>query len=96
MIQSFGNKLALALFNGETTKETRRFPPDCHRSALRKLLILDRVQRLDELSIPAGNRLKQLEGDWANYWSMRINDQWRMVFQWTDQGPDDVYILDYH
>jgi toxin HigB-1 len=64
--------------------------------ARRKLDMVDYADRLDDLRSPPGNRLEALKGTWAGFHSIRINDQWRVVFQWTDAGPADVDIVDYH
>lgn len=63
--------------------------------AQRKLDMLDYAGRVEDLLAPPGNRLEKLRGDWKDYWSIRINDQWRIVFQWRD-GPENVDIVDYH
>ncbi len=62
----------------------------------RKLDMLDYADQLTDLKSPPGNRLEALKGDLAGFYSVRINDQWRVVFRWTDSGPTDVDILDYH
>jgi proteic killer suppression protein len=66
------------------------------RVAMRKLDMLDYAEQLSDLASPPGNRLEALKGDLAGYHSIRINDQWRVVFRWTDSGPTDVDIRDYH
>jgi toxin HigB-1 len=66
------------------------------RIAARKLDLLDYARDLRDLLAPPGNRLEALRGEWAGFHSIRINDQWRIVFRWTDQGPEDVDIVDYH
>ena len=66
------------------------------RAALRKLAILDAAVSLDDLRVPPGNRLEALQGDRRGQHSIRINDQWRICFTWTDTGPEDVEIVDYH
>lgn len=66
------------------------------RVALRKIRQLQIAQSLSDLRIPPGNRLEKLEGNWKGFWSMRINDQYRICFRWTDAGPADVQIVDYH
>jgi proteic killer suppression protein len=66
------------------------------RTALRKLAILDAAVTLDDLRLPPGNRLEALKGDRRGQHSIRINDQWRICFTWTDTGPEDVEIVDYH
>ena len=64
--------------------------------ALRKLDRVMNITRLDDLRVPPGNRLEPLKGDRAGQWSIRINDQWRICFVWTEGGPRDVQIVDYH
>lgn len=64
--------------------------------ALRKLDMLDYAQKLDDLRSPPGNRLEALKGDLAGFQSIRINNQWRVIFQWTEAGPAAVKIVDYH
>ena len=66
------------------------------RVALRKLLILDAAETLDDLKVPPGNRLEKLRGDRAGQYSVRVNQQWRICFRWTTAGPEDVEIVDYH
>ncbi len=66
------------------------------RVALRKLLIMDAADVLDDLRVPPGNRLEVLHGDRAGQHSIRINDQWRICFRWTPAGPEDIEIVDYH
>ncbi len=75
----------------------------CHRRwrafedvARRKLDYLDAAATLDDLVAPPGNRLEKLKGDRADQHSIRINDQWRICFRWTEDGPEDVEIVDYH
>jgi proteic killer suppression protein len=63
---------------------------------LRKLAILDAAEVLEDLRVPPGNRLEKLQGDRAGQYSIRINQQWRICFHWTDAGPEDVEIVDYH
>jgi proteic killer suppression protein len=72
------------------------FPTDIAKVARRKLVQLDGAILLGDLAAPPGNRLEALRGDLAGKHSIRINDQWRIVFQWTDAGPEQVEIVDYH
>jgi proteic killer suppression protein len=62
----------------------------------RKLDVLNYSALLIDLRSPPGNRLEALKGDWLGYYSIRVNDQWRIVFQWTDRGPENVAVVDYH
>lgn len=66
------------------------------RVALRKLLVLDVADSLDDLRVPPGNRLEKLRGDRIGQFSIRVNDQWRICFRWSATGPEDVEIVDYH
>ena len=74
----------------------RRFPADLQRVMLRKLLILDAAERLDDLRVPPGNRLEKLRGDRAGQHSIRVNDPWRVCFRWEGSDAHDVEIVDYH
>jgi proteic killer suppression protein len=93
MIRSFRDRDTDRLFHREPV---RRFPPDVHRAALRKLLLLDAAESLEDLRIPPGNRLEKLSGDRAGRHSIRVNDQWRVCFRWKDGDAEDVEIVDYH
>jgi toxin HigB-1 len=92
VIRSFRNEATRCIFQGQTTPA---YPPDIQATARRKLLQLHRVQRMDELRQPPGNRFEALKGDRAGEYSIRINRQWRVVFRW-DRDPYDVWIEDYH
>jgi len=97
VIQSFSNKATEDIFNGKNTKEARGL---CSRLlwkvATRKLDQLDSAVALEELRVPPGNRLEALSGVRKGQYSIRINDQYRICFQWTEIGPEDVEITDYH
>jgi proteic killer suppression protein len=92
MIQSFVNADTEQLFIEE---KNRRFNA-ISRVALRKLIQLNRARKIEDLSVPPGNRLEALKGDRAGCHSIRINQQWRIVFRWSESGPADVQIIDYH
>lgn len=97
MIQSFKNTGTEDIFNGKRTKAARGTCPQLlWKTAARKLDQLDSVAALHELQILPGNRLELLTGDRQGQHSMRINDQYRICFHWTDPGPEDVEIVDYH
>jgi len=95
MIISFRGQLAEDLFFDRKTGVTRRFPADLTEIAQRKLQYLNSAQRLLDLRAPPGNRLEALKGNLAGYHSIRINQQWRIVFRWDD-GAREVQIVDYH
>ena len=97
MIRSFRDQGTDDIFNGSQTKEARRScPQQLWRVAGRKLDQLDSVIALEELRVPPGNRLESLKGDRAGQWSVRINVRYRICFEWTDNGPEQVEIVDYH
>jgi len=97
MIRSFRNQQSEDVFNGVQNKKAAKvLPLALWGVAARKLDQINRVTGLDELSAPAGNRLKLLQGDRAGQHSIRINDQYRICFRWADDGAHDVEITDYH
>ncbi len=97
MIRSFRNQDTGDVFDGDNTRVARNAcPPELWPVAARKLDQLDSVTSLAELKVPPGNRLEALSGDRAGQYSIRINDQYRVCFIWTDAGPDQVEIVDYH
>jgi proteic killer suppression protein len=96
VIQSFGNRLAEDLFDDRLSVAVRRFPSDVRRAARRKLLYLHDAAERRDLRVPPGNRLEALRGKWKGFHSIRINDQWRVVFRWQDGNAFNVQIIDYH
>ena len=92
MIQSFADKETENFFHSESS---RRFSAIA-RGVLRKLIQMNRARVLQDLAVPPGNRLETLRGKFSGLHSIRINDQWRIVFRWTDDGPAEVAIRDYH
>ena len=93
VIRSFGNPITERLWSRERTK---KLDPRIERTVLRKLVMLDAAETLDDLRVPPGNRLEALRGDRAGQHSIRINQQWRICFTWTSAGPNNVEIVDYH
>lgn len=96
MIQRFRDQRTADVWNGERNARTRQLPPEVLNIAPRKLDMLNAAATLDDMRAPPGNRLEALKGDLAEFHSIRINAQWRIVFRWTPSGPDDVQIIDYH
>ena len=94
-IRSFRDSATADLYHGRNTSRVRRFPPDIVRTALRKLDVLNAAHRLDDLRSPPANRLEALRGDFLGFHSIRVNDQWRIIFRWED-GAHDVLLTDYH
>jgi proteic killer suppression protein len=95
-IQSFRDNLTEKIFFGVKDKETSKFPPDVLGIVQRKLDMIKAAARIQDLVSPPANRLEKLKGDRQGFWSIRINDQWRIIFKWLDDGPHDVQIIDYH
>ncbi|MBI3371842.1 MAG: type II toxin-antitoxin system RelE/ParE family toxin [Betaproteobacteria bacterium] len=93
MIIGFASKETEKVWRGEVS---RKLPREIQQVALRKLFMLDKAQVLNDLRIPPANRLEVLKDDRKGQHSIRINDQWRICFLWTRNGPDDVEIVDYH
>jgi len=93
VIKSFADTDSERVFRGQ---RARRIPDTIRKRALRKLLILNAAETLQELRVPPGNRLERLKGDRAAQHSIRINDQWRICFSWRSGDAYDVEIIDYH
>ena len=93
VIRSFRDKESEKLFHRE---RSRAVPGSLKKVALRKLLILDAAENLEDLRLPPGNRLEKLKGDRAGQHSIRINDRYRICFSWKNAGADAVEIVDYH
>lgn len=93
MIRTFRDKETEKVFRREPS---RRLPAALLRQTQRKLVILDGAETLQDLRIPPGNRLEKLRGDREGQYSIRINDQWRICFEWSEGGADEVEIADYH
>jgi proteic killer suppression protein len=97
VIESFADKATEDIFNGVNSIEARRrLPRDLWRVAFRKLDQIDSAVQLDDLRVPPGNRLELLKGDRSGQQSIRINDQFRICFKWTDAGATMVEVVDYH
>ena len=94
VIRNFKGKFAEVILEGR--RVPKGFPANLAKVARRKLIMVDAAAVLEALNSPPGNRLEALKGDLAGKHSIRINDQWRVVFRWTDAGPEDVEIIDYH
>ncbi|UBM61042.1 type II toxin-antitoxin system RelE/ParE family toxin [Marinilongibacter aquaticus] len=91
MIVSFGSKDTEKIWNGERVK---KIPSEIQQIARRKLRMINNSQNWSDLRIPPSNRLEKLKG--SDFYSIRINDQWRIVFRWIDNNAHDVEIVDYH
>jgi proteic killer suppression protein len=92
MIRSFGDRRTEALFRDEFVRDFQGIA----RSAKRKLEAVNAASRLEDLRVPPSNRLEKLRGDLKDFFSIRVNDQWRIVFKWRDGDAFDVRVRDYH
>lgn len=93
MIRSFADTESEVIWSG---RRSRKLPSDIQVSALRKLRLLNQARVLNDLRVPPGNRLEALKADRQGQHAIRINNQWRICFIWTDGGPSHVEIVDYH
>ena len=96
MIISFGNQGTFDLFNGIESREAKKIPSEITKTALKKLDMLNAAEQLDELKVPPGNRLEALKGNLKGYYSIRLNNRWRIIFQWDNGKVSQVQIIDYH
>ena len=93
MIVSFGSKDTEKIWNGERVK---KFPIDFQQVGRRKLRMLNNSQDVGDLRIPPSNHLEKLSGNYKDFYSIRINDQWRIIFRWENDHAFEVEIMDYH
>jgi toxin HigB-1 len=93
MIKSFGDKETEKIWNGSYSK---KFPADIQPIARRKLRMINNAQDINDLRIPPGNKLEKLKGGLKDFWSIRINDQWRIIFKWIGNDAYEVQVIDYH
>ncbi len=96
MIAFFGDSATADLFHGRSTARVRRLPQDILVVALDKLDILNAAHDINDLRSPPGNRLHALRGNLRGFHSIRVNDQWRIVFRWSSGTASDVRLTDYH
>ena len=93
MLTSFGNKDTQKIWEGERVKS---LPTEVQEIARRKMRMLNNSQNLTDLMIPPSNRLEKLKGTLKNFYSIRVNDQWRIIFKWNNGNADEVELIDYH
>jgi proteic killer suppression protein len=96
MIASFGDRATEDLFHGRRSARVWRYPREVCRAAIVKIDLLNAATAIQDLRSPPGNRLKALRGDMRGWYSIRVNDQWRLVFRWSDGDAHDVRLTDYH
>ena len=96
MILSFRDQTTQDIYDGIRSKNARKIPTKIWEIAFRKLDMINSAGRLKDLLVPPGNRLKALRGHWKEFHSIRINDQYRIIFKWINSNAENVQILDYH
>jgi len=96
MIVNFKDQTTEDIYNGIHSKESRKVPQNIHTVAVRKLDMLNAVITVEDLRVPPGNRLEHLKGDLEGLYSIRINDQYRIVFSFSQSNAFNVQIVDYH
>ena len=93
MIESFGDTATENIYRG---LRVSGLPGDIQERARRKLRMINQARIVQDHLVPPGNRLEQLKGDLEGFWSIRINQQWRVIFRWENQSKHEVKIIDYH
>ena len=96
MIRDFKSKTAKNLYDNIQTRHARKIPSSLHKKIQRLLDQLNAVTQVETLRVPPSNRLEKLVGDRKGYWSLRVNDKWRITFKWSHGDAHDVDIIDYH
>jgi proteic killer suppression protein len=93
MITSFGDKSTQKIWQGDRVVS---YSTELQETARRKLRMLNNSHDLNDLMVPPSNRLEKLKGNWKEYYSIRVNDQWRILFRWNNGNADEVRLIDYH
>lgn len=93
MIRSFGDARTEGIFAGE---RDRRLPLELQRQTLRRLQYIHAAERIEDLRLPPSNRLERKQGDLKDFYAIRVNVQWRIIFRWKSGGACDVQLVDYH
>ncbi len=93
MIRNFGDEATVKLYRGDRPKG---ISAEVARKAVARLQMIDAAERIDALRVPPGSRLKKLGGSLADWWSIRVNDQYRLIFKWVDGAAEGVEFIDYH
>jgi proteic killer suppression protein len=96
VIKNIKGKTTQDIFDGLNTKAARKVPSELHERARDLLDALNAITRVDDLKSPPSNRLHKLKGSLKDFWSVSINDQWRIIFKWDEKNATDVEIIDYH
>ena len=96
MLKNLADKVTQDIYDGINSRQARKLPHELHDKARRLLDQINAATKLDMLRITPSNRLEKLKGDRIGFWSLRINDQWRIIFRWQGHDALDVQVIDYH
>ena len=96
MIESIKGKTTQDIFDGLSSKAARKVPSELHERARDLLDAINSIARVEDLKSPPSNRLHKLKGNFKDFWSVSINDQWRIIFKWKNGNATEVEITDYH
>jgi proteic killer suppression protein len=96
MIRNFKSKTAQDIFDGILSRSARKVPADLHNKIRRLFDQINASTKMETMRVPPGNNLEKLKGNLKNYWSVRVNKQWRVIFKWENGDAVDVDVLDYH
>lgn len=96
MLRTLADKTTQDVYDGVNSRHARKLSKELHGKARRLLDQLNAAPSVEFLRIPPSNRLEKLKGDLAGFWSLRVNDQWRIIFRWEGSDAHDVQIVDYH
>lgn len=96
MIKNFAGKTAQDIYDGVNSRYARKIPNELHGKIRRLFDQINAAPSVEFLRIPPSNRLEKLKGDLKGFWSLRINDQWRIVFKWENSDAFEIRIIDYH
>jgi proteic killer suppression protein len=96
MINNFKDKLTEDIFNGISTRFSRKLPRTLHQKAQRKLDQINAATEVETLRVPPSNKLSKLDGQLSDFWRIKIDKQWAVIFKWKDGYAHDVSITDYH
>ncbi len=96
MIRNFKTKKSQDIYDGVNSRAARKVPRELHPKVQRLFDQLNAATMIDTLKVPPSNRVEKLSGNYADYWSLRVNKQWRVIFKWKNSEAMDIDVLDYH
>lgn len=96
MIKTLASKVTEDIYNGKNSRYARRVPKELHGKICRLLDQINAITQIKTLRMPPSNNLEKLKGTLSDYWSLRINNRWRIIFKWKENNAYDVEVVDYH